>query len=801
MKICSVCQRCYENETVNCVENHGILIAEPQISREMIKNFRLDLLLERDVVGESFMATHTVHDKRYVIKILNQNSITNAGEIACRQLGYEAQAAVELKHPNIAHLYEFGALDNGGFYTATEFSGGRSLQEALRNEGSLSETDAVTIAEQVAEALIAAHDAGIVHRAISPANVILSRGEDEEISIKLQNFDFGGIREKTITADENDDAAVEMLRYLSPEQCDGRTSDEKTDVYSLGIVLYEMLCGRSPFAAPTSAAISERKINEKPLSELRLETRALFSNTVKDALRRRTAARLQSDQFARQLRHIAQVIFRLGDPFSEKSRLSLPPVLSVNLDEFDSSNVFNSAPNLESFEFQTGDRTLIGTDASVEIETAPINSANPIFEQSPEIKVEKSAPENSAGNSTDKLSTIIDETQISASMKKPEIDLSESASVSADEQTSEPILNEKKYVDEDLYKTGSLNNENPPEIEKLQFDDNEYTFGTLNPIFVERKQSFENSSDEDDSEPITLIRENPNAVPLAPKIFDAAHENVEPVRKTATVAPNFGNYSGKNPPRRRALPANRSTLVGIGLLSLLIVSLVLGAFLYNRNQQEQPVISETSPPASSAPQDSTIVSETKNKTAESNQPAAPETITSAPNISEKTDVTTPDRRAGQTPPAESAKKNAPNREQVASVEPPIRADGKPQAELNTALNKLISATNSGDVEQQMNYYAPKLDAYYLSRNASQNAVRAEKKRIFSRADEIDIQAGNPDIKLSPDGRKATMRFRKKYAIKQGQKNRRGEVVQELQWVKSGDGWRIVSERDVKVINR
>jgi hypothetical protein len=101
----------------------------------------------------------------------------------------------------------------------------------------------------------------------------------------------------------------------------------------------------------------------------------------------------------------------------------------------------------------------------------------------------------------------------------------------------------------------------------------------------------------------------------------------------------------------------------------------------------------------------------------------------------------------------------------------------------------------------MNYYAPKVNAYYRTKNASPESVRAEKKRTFERADAIDIRTSKPEITVSPDGKTATMRFRKKYVIKQGQQSRNGEVLQELQWVKSGNGWRIVSERDVKVISR
>ena len=757
----------------------------------MIKDFRLDSLLERDAVGESFRATHIVLDRQFIIKIIDQKFINNAGENACRQLGYEAQAAVELRHPNIARVYEFGTIESGGFYTATEFSGGRSLRDSLRNQGSLSETDAVTIAEQAAEALIAAHEAGFIHRAVSPANIFLSRDGDDKISVKLGNFDLGGIREKTVAADENQGASVEMLRYQSPEQCDGQTSDEKTDVYSLGIVLYEMLCGRSPFAAPTLAVISERKINQEPLSKLRFETKALFANTIKDALQKKPAARLQLANFAQQLRHIAQVLYQSGDSPSERSRLPLSPALAVDQAEFDGADVFTSAPNLESAELINGDRTPIETSVPLKIETAPVITANP-NDQIAEVNSFGSKPILVRKKRVDEDSSAF-APPVSSADQTAEADLF----------ASEPILIRKKRVDEDLFKTGGLQNEHSLETGNPQFDQNatadEHSFDAPIPVFVGKKHSFENSIDDDDSEQITVIGKKSNAVPVAPVMFDAPHENVVITRQTKTAAPDFTNYSGENRPPYRVVPTNRSALAGIGLLGLLLASLVLAAFLYNRNQPEQAVISETTPvaepPASSVPENLPQISANKVETVENGQNAAPETTTSAPTISERTSVATPDKRA------EPAKPIAPIREQAASLEPATEADGKPRTELNNALNELTSATNSGDVEQQMSYYAPKLDSYYLSRNASQNAVRAEKSRVFSRADEVAIQTGKPDIKLSPDGRRATMRFRKKYAIKQGEKNRSGEVVQELQWVKSGNDWRIVSERDVKVINR
>ena len=118
-----------------------------------------------------------------------------------------------------------------------------------------------------------------------------------------------------------------------------------------------------------------------------------------------------------------------------------------------------------------------------------------------------------------------------------------------------------------------------------------------------------------------------------------------------------------------------------------------------------------------------------------------------------------------------------------------------KAELRTALNEWVAATNARDVGRQMTFYAPNVEAFYLSRNASRAAVREEKSRLFAQARAVDVRASEPEIRLSRDGSKAVMRFRKRYRIDE----RGGEVLQELRWRRTASGWRIVSERDLRVI--
>jgi len=139
--------------------------------------------------------------------------------------------------------------------------------------------------------------------------------------------------------------------------------------------------------------------------------------------------------------------------------------------------------------------------------------------------------------------------------------------------------------------------------------------------------------------------------------------------------------------------------------------------------------------------------------------------------------------------------------EIAKPEVAVAPNNEDWAALRGALNEWVAATNARDINKQMSFYNPTVNAFYLSRNTSREEVRAEKARVFQNARSIDIRAAEPQIRVSPDGTSATMRFRKSYAIEGGGQNRRGAVVQELRWKRVGNQWRIVSERDLKVLER
>ncbi|HEY8559993.1 MAG TPA: hypothetical protein VIL74_06425 [Pyrinomonadaceae bacterium] len=132
-----------------------------------------------------------------------------------------------------------------------------------------------------------------------------------------------------------------------------------------------------------------------------------------------------------------------------------------------------------------------------------------------------------------------------------------------------------------------------------------------------------------------------------------------------------------------------------------------------------------------------------------------------------------------------------------AVAPTFRNDEA--SELRETLAAWIAATNRRDIERQMSFYLNELKAFYLTRNVSSDAVRNEKTRAFAAATSVDIRAAEPEIIFQNGGREAVMRFRKVYDIQRRAGSRRGEVVQELRWQRTNRGWKIFSERDIKVI--
>jgi serine/threonine protein kinase len=227
-------------------------------------------------MGEVYLARDTRLDRKVALKLLPPQYTQDAARI--KRFEREARAASALNHPNIITIYEIGQIANKHFIAA-EFIDGQTLRDLL-SQGRVAMKDAIEIAIQIASALAAAHEAGIVHRDIKPENVMLRR----DGYVKVLDFGLVKLTEQQGSLGQTNASEGDMgktnpgtvlgtARYMSPEQALAQNVDHRSDIFSLGIVLYELLSGVLPFKGDRTAAILDAIVHHKevPLAQIRAD--------------------------------------------------------------------------------------------------------------------------------------------------------------------------------------------------------------------------------------------------------------------------------------------------------------------------------------------------------------------------------------------------------------------------------------------------------------------------------------------------------------------------------------------------
>lgn len=309
MKVCSTCQKCYDDSTTTCdFENHKILT---ETGRQgdcfLVEGYKIDKQIQPGSPIELYKATHLATEKYVLIRIIKANDLT-------AELQNEVRLAAGVNHPNLARVFEFGCLEDGDFYVVLEDLEGGNLKESLEKSTTFSERQAIKITRQIAEGLEQLHNAGVLHRNISPANICFTNSENHNFEVKLQNYDFGGVVQNAVVKGANGiDAKTEIFRYFSSEQFADKKVDFKSDLYSLAVVFYEMLLGRTPYDSYSSQAIADYVFDESDLKELHHDLRALLAYTLRESLQQRLKLRPRStNNLVRQLRHLELIATPTG---------------------------------------------------------------------------------------------------------------------------------------------------------------------------------------------------------------------------------------------------------------------------------------------------------------------------------------------------------------------------------------------------------------------------------------------------------------------------------------------------------
>lgn len=208
-------------------------------------------------MAEVWRAEDEVLGRSVAVKILHPQYASEENFVA--RFRQEAQAAANLSHPNIVNVYDWGREDDT-YFIVMEYLPGKNLKEILEERGNLRPDQAIEIGRQVASALAYAHKSGIVHRDIKPHNIILSR----EGQVKVTDFGIARVQKGGQLTQTG--SVMGTAQYISPEQAQGKETTPSTDIYSLGIVLYELLTGSVPFDGESAVAVALKQVNEHPVA-------------------------------------------------------------------------------------------------------------------------------------------------------------------------------------------------------------------------------------------------------------------------------------------------------------------------------------------------------------------------------------------------------------------------------------------------------------------------------------------------------------------------------------------------------
>lgn len=310
MKVCPACNLCYEDVYSRCANDQSELTTSPPASPFIAKKYRLDWLLGHGLLGLVFEGTILETERRVAVKLLLPDLAGRAENL--KQFRTEAYAVAHLNtridQHHVVKTYDYGTLSDGTPYFVMELVEGQPLSELLQQTGQISVIDAVEIARQITDGLEAAHRAGVMHGNLRLTNIFVSRDRHNRIEVKILDFGFARMR-SLLSAQSSEHGGVgsacDTLHYIAPEQRRGRRPDERSDVYSVGVILYELLAGGAIVIGNIPIEDISLPDDLRPLREMREDVSESLWQLIKQSLNEKPTERPWSAAvFARQLYNI-----------------------------------------------------------------------------------------------------------------------------------------------------------------------------------------------------------------------------------------------------------------------------------------------------------------------------------------------------------------------------------------------------------------------------------------------------------------------------------------------------------------
>lgn len=297
-KTCPQCGQTYDFEQRFCPRDGSTLRAPAGsnlVGSVLADRYHIVRRIGEGGMGQVYLAEHVKMRRRSAVKVLHQGMVNDPDAIA--RFNREASNASQIQHPNVAAIYDFGETEDGLIYLAMEFIDGEPLRKIIERQGALPAIQAADITRQVGDALEAAHEMGIVHRDLKPDNIMIARGRNGEDVAKVVDF---GIAKATTGDDQKvtrTGLAIGTPEYMSPEQLSGDSLDNRTDIYSLGLVAFNMLTGQLPFPAVSSREAMIARLTERPRTLAEIKDDVAWPAELQTIMDRALASRPQ-DRYA-----------------------------------------------------------------------------------------------------------------------------------------------------------------------------------------------------------------------------------------------------------------------------------------------------------------------------------------------------------------------------------------------------------------------------------------------------------------------------------------------------------------------
>jgi serine/threonine-protein kinase len=265
MRLCPACGARYEAPAQYC-QRDGVPLrieqeaSDPYLGTKILGQFRLEQVVGSGGMGVVYAGWDEGIGRRVAVKILHRDLVSNRDMV--QRFHREAQIAHQLDHPNIVRLILFGQLPDGNLYLVLEYLEGPTLAAVLEREGALAPARAVKVVSAIADAIGYAHRRDIVHRDLKPENVILVHRDGDPDHAKVLDFGIAKMLMSGDTVVTQAGLIFGTARYISPEGAQGDPVDKRSDVYSLGVIAYQLLSGQTPFDAPEPVQLLLKHIHE-----------------------------------------------------------------------------------------------------------------------------------------------------------------------------------------------------------------------------------------------------------------------------------------------------------------------------------------------------------------------------------------------------------------------------------------------------------------------------------------------------------------------------------------------------------